>query len=42
MTVSPDPSAGNNALEVAMINTQYDVLPAHAEAQKPKAALNPT
>lgn len=32
-TVSPVPRAGNSALVVVMITTQYDTLPAHAEAQ---------
>jgi hypothetical protein len=41
-TVSPAPSAGNSALVVVMMRTQYDVFPAHADAQKPNAELNPT
>ena len=42
ITVSPAPSAGKSALVVVMITTQYDVFPAHADAQNPKAELNPT
>ena len=34
-TVSPLPRAGNSALVVVMISTQYEVLPAHADAQNP-------
>jgi hypothetical protein len=41
-TVSPAPSAGNSALAVVMITTQYEVFPAHAEAQKPNAELKST
>ena len=41
-TVSPAPSPGNSALNVAMMSTQYEVLPAHADAQNPNAELNPT
>jgi hypothetical protein len=40
--VSPDPSAGKSALVVVMMTTQYEVFPAHAEAQNPNAELNPT
>ena len=46
MTVEPSPRVGNNAgnsdPRVAMINTQYEVLPAHADAQNPNAELKPT
>ena len=41
-TVSPAPNAGTTALMVAVISTQYDVLPAHADAQYPIAELKPT
>ena len=41
-TVSPLPRAGNSALVVVMISTQYEVLPAHADAQNPHAELKPT
>ena len=41
-TVEPSPSAGNSALVVAMMSTQYDVFPAQADAQKPNAELKPT
>jgi hypothetical protein len=34
------PSAGKSALVVVMITTRYDVFPAHADAQNPKAELN--
>jgi hypothetical protein len=40
--VSPPPNAGTTALIVAVMSTQYDVLPAQADAQYPIAELNPT
>ncbi len=33
---------GTTALIVAVMSTQYEVLPAHADAQYPIAELNPT
>ena len=41
-TVSPAPKPGTTALNVAVISTQYEVLPAQADAQYPIAELNPT
>jgi hypothetical protein len=41
-TVSPAPNAGTTALSVAVMSTQYEVLPAQADAQYPIAELNPT
>ena len=41
-TVSPAPNAGTTALIVAVMSTQYEVLPAQADAQYPIAELNPT
>ena len=39
--MEPSPRSGNSALVVAMMSTQYDVLPAQADAQKPMAELKP-
>ena len=41
-TVSPAPNPGTSALIVAVMSTQYEVLPAQADAQYPIAELNPT
>jgi hypothetical protein len=41
-TVSPSPKPGTSALSVAVMSTQYEVLPAQADAQYPMAELNPT